>query len=174
MPITKRQLGRLQVLYSQLAAHAIGVGSSREERLAWVSARLRKPVTSFKDLSVDDAGWLIDQLQGELGVKAPAKPRKRLDRDQARRAGLDGRKDGSEFATAPQMASAADLATIQSYYMRLGLTRDQFDGWLRSAHSPLKHKSDPKIVTLSDANKVRWALKGRLIHAGLWEERKAK
>ena len=172
MSITPRQIGRLQTLYGQLARHTIGVGTGREERLAYVSARMRRPIASFKDLSVDDAGWLVDQLQGELGVKAPAKPSKRLDREQGRRAGLDGRKDGGEFATAPQMASAADLATIQSYYMRLGLTREQFDGWLRSAHSPLKHKSDPKIVTLSDANKVRWALKGRLQAAGLWEERR--
>lgn len=174
MPITKKQLGRLQTLYSQLARHEIGVGPSREERLAWVSARLRRPVLSFKDLSVDDAGWLIDQIQTQLGVKAPTKPHKRLDRDQARRAGTDGRHDGQEFADAPQLASAADLASIENYYTRLGWGRAQFDSWLHSSRSPLKHKASPSISTVADANRVRWALKGMLQHAGKWEDRSAK
>jgi hypothetical protein len=107
-------------------------------------------------------------------VQAPAKPRKRLNRDQARRAGLDGRKDGGEFLRAPQMASAADLACIESYYTRLGWGRAQFDAWLRSPRSPLKHKSAPTIVTVYDANRVRWAIKGMLQHAGLWEDRGAQ
>jgi hypothetical protein len=175
MQITQRQLGRLQTLYGQFARHEIGVdAASRDERIAWASARLRKPLSSFKDLTFEDAGWLIDQLQTHLGVKAPAKPHNRLDRDQARRAGLDGRKDGQEFASAPQMASAADLATIEDYYSRLGWGRAQFDAWLRSPRSPLKHKAAPTIATLADANRVRWALKGMLQYAGKWEERPAR
>lgn len=172
MQITKAQLGRLQTLYAQLARHEIGMGLSREERIAWASLRLRKEVSSFSDLTADDAGWLIDQIQTQLGVKAPAKPRKRLDRDQARRAGKDGRHDGQEFASAPQIASAADLATIESYYARLGWERAQFDAWLRSPRSPLKHKAAPSIATVADANRVRWALKGMLQHAGKWEQRR--
>jgi hypothetical protein len=159
------------VLYSQLAAHEIGVQADRASRLDWASERLHKSVSSFKDLSGADAGFLIDSLQGELGVKVPARPRKRLDRVQARRAGLDGRKDDDEFTAAPQMASAADLTTIESYYARLDWSRAQFDGWLRSPRSPLKCKSSPAIVTLSDANRVRWALKGMLQHAGKWQDR---
>ena len=154
MQITKPQLGRLQTLFSQFSHHEIGVGTSREERLGWASLRLRKPVSSFSDLTSDDAGWLIDQIQTQLGVKAPAKPRKRLDRDQARRAGIDGRHDGQEFSSAPEMASSADLATIESYYARLGWERAQFS-----------------IATVADANRVRWALKGMLQHAGKWEDR---
>jgi hypothetical protein len=170
MQITKPQLGRLQTLYSQFARHYIGVGISRDERIAWASLRLRKPVTSFSDLSGDDAGFLIDVLQGSLGVKAPLKTRPK--RAQARRAGLDGRHDGQEFSGAPQMASAADLATIESYYARLGWERAQFDAWLRSPRSPLKHKAAPSIATVADANRVRWALKGMLQHAGKWEDRR--
>ena len=166
MQITKRQLGRLQTLYSQLARHEIGVGTSRPERIAWASQCLHKPVKSFSDLTFDDAGFLIDGIQRSLGVKAPAK--NRPSRDQARRAGVDGRKGHSEFNDAPQIASAADLASIESYYTRLSWGRDQFDAWLRSPHSPLKHKSAPKIVTVADANRVRWALKGMLQDAGLW------
>jgi hypothetical protein len=171
MPLSKNQLGRLQTLYGQFARHTIGIGTGREERLAWASARLHKQVSSFSALTSSDAGFLIDEIQGALGVKAPAKPRKRLDRDQARRFGIDGRRDGEEFARTPEIAMAADLETIESYYARLGWDRAMFDGWLRSPRSPLKHKSAPKIVTVADANRVRWALKGMLKHAGLWEDR---
>jgi len=169
MSANQRQIGRLQTLYAQLARHEIGLGLKREERLAWASTALHKPVSSFKDLSGADAGFLIDLIQTTLGVKAPAK--KRMSRDQARRAGLDGRADGQEYSGAPQLASQADLGTIVSYYMRLGWDRARFDAWLRSPRSPLKHKSAPTITTLADANKVRWALKGMLEHAGLWEKR---
>lgn len=174
MPLSKTQLVRLQTLYAQFARREISVSSGREERIAWASTRLRRPVTSFSDLSSADAGFLIDGLQEYLGVKAPAKPRKRLDREQARRAGTDGRHDGQEFASAPQLASAADLAVIENYYTRLGWGREQFDAWLRSPRSPLKHKSQPTISTVFDANRVRWALKGMLRHAGKWEERGSK
>ena len=138
--------------------------------MSWASQRLHKPVTSFNDLSLGDAGFLIDGLQESLGVKAPMKSRP--SRSQARRAGLDGRHDGQEFASAPQIASAADLANIESYYARLGWERAQFDAWLRSPRSPLKHKAAPSIVTVADANRVRWALKGMLQHAGKWEDRR--
>lgn len=174
MNLSKNQLGRLQTLYSQFARREIGMGTGREERIAWASTRLRRPIESFSDLSSADAGFLIDGLQEYLGVKAPAKPRKRLDREQARRAAIDGRHDGQEFASAPQIASAGDLATIENYYTRLGWGREQFDAWLRSPRSPLKHKSAPSIVTVADSNRVRWALKGMLQHAGKWEERGSK
>jgi hypothetical protein len=172
MRISKRQLGRLQTLYAQFARHEIGICLSREERLEWASQRLRRPVTSFSDLTSSDANFLIDGLQDALGVKMPARPRPRLDRDQARRAGVDGRRDGQEFASAPQLASAADLEAIENYYARLGWERAQFDAWLRSPRSPLKHKSAPTITTLSDSNRVRWALKGMLVHAGKWQDRR--
>lgn len=88
MQITKPQIARLQTLYGQLAAHEIGVGTSREARIRWASERLHREIASFSDLSADDAGFLIDSIQQQLGVKAPAV--KRPDRGQARRAGLDG------------------------------------------------------------------------------------
>jgi len=171
MQLSKNQLARLQVLFSQFARREIGVGTSRPERLAWASEALRKPVESFKNLSSADAGFLIDSIQTQLGVKAPNSPRQRLDRDQARRAGTDGRKNGSEYSSSPQLASAVDLGTIDNYYTRLGWDRSRFDAWLRSPRSPLKHKSAPTIVTAADCNRVRWALKGMLVHAGKWDDR---
>lgn len=167
-PITTPQLRRLQTLYSQLCAHTQQPGS-RADRMAWASGLLGRSVASFSDLSMGDAGHLIEALRGQLGVKHPSQ--KKRSREAAGRHGKDGRRDGQAFRSVPQIVSVADLAVIQSYWERLGLTRERFDKWLRSPLSPLK-KSDPVIRTKADANRVRWALKGRLQRAGLWEERK--
>jgi hypothetical protein len=167
MQITKPQLARLQILYGQLARHEIGVGVSRNARIAWASERLHRPVSSFSDLTVEDAGWLIDQLQQQLGVKAPLKSRP--DRDQARRAGLDGRKDGAEFANAPQLATSADIARIQSLLGQLGWSTETYHNFLASARSPLQH-TGRTIRTTTDANKVWWALKRIAQQKGIWRK----
>lgn len=167
--INKKQMKRLQVLYSQLARHT-DQGADREARMRWASEMLQRPIGSFKELTMNDAQHLIDTLQGQLGVKAPAK--NRLKGEAAHRAGTDGRK-GSPYAGSPQMVSPADLEVITGYYMRLGWGREQFDAWLASSRSPLSHRSHPTITTLADANRVRWALKGMLQNRGLWEDRVA-
>jgi hypothetical protein len=168
MQITKLQLGRLQTLYSQLARHEIGVGLDRESRLRWATERLRKPVSSFSNLSIDDAGFLINGLQGTLGVKAPLK--NRPDRDQARRAGMDGRKDGAEFAAAPQLATSADLARVRHDLDQLAWTEDQFRTFLASSRSPLAKRADKQVRTAADANKVYWALKRIAQSKGAWKK----
>lgn len=168
-PISKNQLRRLQTLYGQLAAHAIE-GNDRLARLQWASDQVGRPIISFSALTSDEARRLIDGLQGQLGVKAPAT--KRLDRDSAYRAGTDGRRQ-SPYKDQPQLVAPVDLDVITGYYMRLGWTREQFDSWLASSRSPLNHRAHPKIVTLADANRVRWALKGMLQQRGLWIERVA-
>jgi len=171
MSISKGQLVRLQILYQQLASHEIGMGKSREERVAWSSARLRKSVTSFKELSFSDAGFLIDQIQSQLGVKAPAAPRKRLDRDAAHSAGTEGRHDDSGKQST--MAGKAEFARIRYLLDVLGWNEQQLDGWLRSTRSPLTHHASPVIRTLGDANRVWWALKRMAIARGLWKEHRA-
>jgi hypothetical protein len=168
MQITKPQLARLQTLYGQLARHEIGVGTSREARIAWASELLHKRVSSFSDLTIEDAGWLIDQLQKHLGVEAPLKHRP--DRDQARRAGLDGRKDGAEFAAAPQMATAQDLRRIQAMIAQLGWSHETYANFLASQRSPLAKRADKQIRTTSDANKVWWALKRIAQQKGVWRK----
>jgi hypothetical protein len=169
--ITSGQMKRLQTLYGQLCAHT-QQSSDRAARIAWASQLLGRAenerLASFSDLTQSDARHLIDALQAQLGVQHPTKKRQR--REAADRHGRDGRGDGQDLAATPEMVSAADLETIESYYQRLGWTRDRFDAWLRSPHSPLK-KSSPVIATKAHANRVRWALKGMLQHAGLWEER---
>lgn len=167
MNITRAQLGRLQTLYSQLARRDNSLDTSREARLEWASQLCQRKVASFKALTMSEARHLIDSAQGVLGVRVPPHKRPANFHD-ARRAGLDGRHDGQEFANQPQIASAADLATIQSYYTRLGWDRTRFDAWLHSDRSPLRGKADAQIRTAADANRVRWALKGMLVHAGLW------
>lgn len=166
--ITPHQMKRLQTLYGQLIAH-VQEGSGREARLAWASEQAQRPVSSFSALSADEAKRMIDGLQGQLGLKAA--PRRRHDRDAARRAGKDGRRDGVEFSAQPQIASADDIATVERYYLRLGWTRAQFDAWLASSRSPLGRRARPVIASSADANRVRWALKGMLQNRGLWEAR---
>jgi hypothetical protein len=166
MQITKLQLPRLQVLYAQLARHEIGVGTDRLSRLRWATERLNKPVASFSALTADDAGFLIDQLQQTLGVKMPAK--KRPARDQARRAGLDGRADGQEFADAPQMVTPEDIALIQRLLGALGWSDEGFTRFLNSAKSPFARRADKQIRTVADANKVWWALKPIAKRKGVW------
>ena len=166
--INSDQMKRLQTLYGQLCAHT-QEGKDRASRLAWAEGFVGRTLASFSELTGDEARRLIDTAQGQLGVTVP--PKRRRSREAAERHGKDGRRDGAEFQATPQMVSAADLAVIESYYARLGWTRDRFDAWLRSPSSPLK-KSAPEIRTKADANKVRWALKGMLQHAGLWEDRK--
>jgi hypothetical protein len=168
MQITKPQLGRLQTLYAQLARHEIGVGASRAARIAWATETLHKPVESFSALTMEDAGWLIDQLQQQLGVQAPLKSRP--DGDQARRAGLDGRKDGTEFANAPQMATARDLRRIQAMIAQLGWSHETYANFLASQRSPLAKRADKQIRTTSDANKVWWALKRIAQQKGVWRK----
>ena len=168
MGITKAQLVRLQTLYSQLARHELGVNLDRQSRLDWATERLGKLVTSFRDLSADDAGFLIDSIQSHLGVKVPIK--KRLGRDQARRAGLDGRSDGAEFAAAPQLVGPEDLARIEDLLRQLGWDRTRLKGFLESSRSPLARRADKAIRTTADANKVWWALKRIARQKGLWRK----
>jgi hypothetical protein len=171
MKITKPQIARLQVLYSQLAAREIGVETDRPSRLRWATERLGRPVESFKTISCDDAGFLIDSLQRELGVKALST--RRLDRDQARRAGLDGRSDGAEYSASPQMATAADLARIEAIREQLEWSEETFRAFLESGRSPLARRADKSIRTTSDANKVWWALKRIARSKGAWKVKAA-
>ena len=166
-PITARKLKRLQTLYSQFAAASADPRTrTREERLLWASLVVGRKVESFSELSSAEANTAIARLQKDA-PQAEARP-KPMDRDAAERHAKDGRWDGGEFRQAPQMASAFDLENIERYYHRLGWDRDTFDRWLRSPRSPLGRHSQPRIRTVAQANRVRWALKKILQTRGLW------
>jgi hypothetical protein len=166
--ISSGQLKRLQVLYGQLARHTLE-GADRDARLRWASELLGRPVTSFRDLAQPDAGRLIDTLQGQLGVKASPKRRKRLSREDAHKAGTEGRRGQEDRELT--MAGPSEFARIQHALDLIGWNREQLEAWLRSPRSPLRHKSSPEIRTLGDANRVWWALKRMAIARGQWKGR---
>jgi hypothetical protein len=156
-------------IQTRVAAHG-QEGNSREARIAWASGLVKRPIASFRELTCSEASYLIDGLQGQLGVKAPNQSRP--DRAQSRRAGLDGRADGAEFQSAPQMATAGDLARIQRLLERMGWTQERLRLFLESPRSPMARKRDKTIRTTADANKVWWALKRIAQRQGDWEERR--
>src|ERR1035437_10033754 len=160
-PITPNQLRRLQTIYSQYAAHALE-GNGREGRLTWASEQAGRPITSFKDLTMAEAKHSTDGLQASLGVPEtkPKARRRRLSREEARKAGTEGRR-GVE-SNEVTLAGPAEFARIQYALDQLGWSQAQFEGWLRSTYSPLKNKTHPQIRTLHDANRVWWALKGMM------------
>lgn len=169
VPINKAQMRRLQTLYGQYAAHGHD-GNDRASRLEWAMNYVGRTIVSFKDLTAEEARGLIDTLQAQLGVKAP--PRKRLDRDAARRAGTEGRRDNTSNEVT--LATAQDLARIQYALDLLGWSQEQLAVWLASSRSPLGRRSSPTIRTLKDANRVWWALKRMAIARGLWRDRKER
>jgi hypothetical protein len=169
-PISSGQMKRLQVLYGQLARHT-QQGTDRAARLAWASQLVRRPIASFSDLTVDDARHLIDTLQGQLGVQVPARPRKRLDRHAAQKAGTEGRRGhASDEIT---LAGPSEFARIRYVLDLLGWSQAQLEGWLRSPRSPLSRNATPSIRTLYDANRVYWALKGMATAQGKWKGSRA-
>ena len=159
--ISSGQLKRLQTLYGQLSAHTFEP-ATREARIAWAVALIHRPIASFKDLTQAEAKQLIDTLQAQLGIPETQSPKRhrpakqRLDREAAQKAGTEGRR-GFE-SNQDTMASEKEWARIRYAMGKLNWSQQQLDGWLRSPHSPL-NKSNPRILTLGDANRVWWALK---------------
>lgn len=158
MNISAAALKRLQVLYRQYEAHSLDVGAAREDRLAWAGARIGRALASFSDLTVEEGISLIDGLQRMIGRKVPSKtPRRRrpLDRYASEKAGTEGRLDQIHAETT--LVSEGDLARIQDDLRRLGWDQARLEAFLRSSRSPLKGRQ--QVLTLSDANKLHWALK---------------
>jgi hypothetical protein len=154
--ITKNLLRRLQTLYGQLARHT-QEGSDRVARLRWASEQTGRAIASFSDLTFEESKTLIDGLQGQLGVRAPLRKRRRLSRDAAQRAGTEGRRGNTSNDVT--MAGPAEFARINYALDLLGWNQEQLDALLRSSRSPLGQRATPAIRTLKDANRVWWALK---------------
>jgi hypothetical protein len=168
-PVSRGQIVALQSLYAKWAGHAI-CEDERADRLAWASEETGRTISSFSDLTSDEARILIDALKGSLGqpVSAPPQPwRKVRSRDRAQAAGTAGRRGFD--STVAHIVSADDLARIDEAVRRLGWTREQYEAWLRSDRSPLGDKESATIRTVAEANKVWWALKNMLIRSGNWK-----
>ncbi len=166
----------LQTLYAQWKGHAIEEGSGpRSARLAWASDAIGRPVSSFSELTRDEARQLIDGLKGSMGLALTEKPqpwRRIRSRERAQAAGTAGRRDASSSLL--QMAGPDDFARIDEALHRLGWTRDRYEAWLNSASSPLPEKGVGAIRTVAEVNKVWWALKNMLKRSGSWRPQPQK
>jgi len=159
--ITPPQLKRLQVLYAQYQRSSLDADCGREGRLEWASRVLARPVASFKEITVDEAIRMIDGLQRALGVALPKKPRKRMSRRAAEKAGTEGRSDQKHAETT--LVSDADIRRIQRDLDALGWTQARLDAWLASPRGPNNRRV--AIRTLGDANRVHWALNRMIVRA---------
>lgn len=177
MKITEGQLVALQSLYERCSPRAPGVSrdDARTARLAWASQQVGHDVPSFKELRANEAAALIDTLKQALGQEVSPPVRKRLDREAAMARGVHGRK--GRKARVEMMATPDALAEVERLRTRLGWTQEHFETWLRSRHSPLLGRMEPKLRTISDCNRCRWALGKMLRRAtseSATEERVAK
>jgi len=170
--VSRAQLGALQVLYSKWSA--AGFASDQDEharsaRLVWASENVGRSVSSFSDLTRDEARRLIDLLKTFLGQKLtrPSNPWRRIrEHIPAQQAGMAGRK-GID-STLVQLSSTDDLARIGELLERLEWSEEHYRKWLLSARSALPG-SDGTIRTLAEANRVYWALKAMVVRCGRWE-----
>lgn len=166
MNLKDGQLVALQTIWSQYARRSLDVPREhdRNERLRWASENTGREITSFKDLTRDEAAKLIDTLQLSLGNEPKNRPRTRA---QGRTAGTEGRRGRERQVT---LAGQDDIKRIQDAVQRLGWDTARFEAWLRSPSSPLGKTSNPQIRTVADANRVWWGLKRLLQRAGLWNK----
>jgi hypothetical protein len=170
-PATRDQVVALMALYSQWEKHALPEGADpRAARLAWASEHTGREVSSFSNLSLDEARNLIDMLKGSLGQPLGEKPRpwrRVYSRDRAQAAGRAGRR--GDASSLIQLASPEDLARVDELLRRLDWTQEQFNAWLRSPRSPVGSKDQFAIRTAAQANRIYWALKAMLVRAGRWQ-----
>jgi hypothetical protein len=158
--ITLAQLKKLQVLYGQYARRSLNAGTPRQERLNWASERVGRSLVSFNEITVDEAIRLIDDLQAELGVALPQKPKssfsyRRKSKRDAQQAGTEGRHDQKPGEVT--LVSDADIRRIQRMLDTLGWDQARLTAFLASPKGPNRRRTE--IRTLGDANRVYWALK---------------
>lgn len=169
---TGEQIKALQTLYGQLTRHS-GPDTSdpRAARLAWASEITGRSISSFSNLTGDEARRLIDILKGSTGqlIADSPSPWRRIDsRDRAQAAGTAGRRSGEPSFI--QMASPDDVARIDELLRRLGWSRERYEGWLRSLRSPVSLTDGVTVRTTAQANRIYWALKAMLTRGGGWRE----
>ena len=160
--ISPRQLSALQSLFAVYARHEMIAGDIRTSRLAWASELLKREVTSFSCLSHYEAAGLISRLKQTLGQSDKRPSRKELDRQAARARGTHGRR--GKVVNIEMIAAPEDIAQIHEMRARLGMSAANFQNWLASPSSPMRGRQE--LRTISDCNRVRWALKAMLKRAG--------
>jgi hypothetical protein len=167
---TREQIVALLALYSRWRNHSLPERADpRAARLAWASGNLNRSISSFSNLSGEEARHLIDLLKDSMGQPLNERPdpwRRVNCRDRAQAAGTAGRR--GEASSLIHMASPEDLARVEELICRLKWTRERFEGWLKSPRSPLRPSGQITIRTATQANRVYWALKAMLVRAGGW------
>jgi hypothetical protein len=153
--ITQQQQRRLQTIYTQWAKRFLFDANTREARLAEMSRRVNRIITTASDLNSDEAKLLIDDLQAELGIAETHAPIARSRRDR-QKASTEGRRDQQHQETT--LVSPSDTRRIQREMTRLGWTQARLEAFLASASSPIGRRT--QIRTLYEANRTFWALKG--------------
>ena len=163
--ITPRQLKTLQALFGLYARRILVLANADERmvRLAWASKTIGREVASFSELRGKEAARLIDVLKVALGQAIKSPVRKRLNREDAMARGAHGRR--GHKAKVEMMATPDALEEVARLREHLGWTEQQFEGWLRSRSSPLCGRGEPKLLTIGDCNRVRWALHAMLRRA---------
>lgn len=156
--ITAQQLKALQALWHRFAGKLAPTGDERQARLSWASGFLGHAVSSFKELSGMEAARMIDSLKLACGQQ-PGK-RRRLKRDAAMARGTHGRR--GRKAKVEMMATPEALEEVERLRARVGMTLENFESWLRSRSSPLCGRAEARLLTISDCNRVRWALQAML------------
>lgn len=157
--ISAGKLTRLQVLWNQyvrLERWAVPRESAlaRLARLEWATKNCGRVITSFKDLSSREAASLINVLQTALGIAETSPPQTRRQRAQAM--GAEGRRGRRASST---IAAQEDLDRVAQQLTTMGWDQARLDAFLRSPSSPLRGRTDPKLRTVGDCNRVIWALR---------------
>jgi hypothetical protein len=164
-----QQLRALHSLFSLFASECADMPKEdlRAVRLAWASENIGRHISSFVELTVGEAVQLIDLLKKALGqeVKQVSRPawRRPRDRQAALAAGTHGRRNRP--VKMEIMATREDIEEVDQLRERVGMTRENFETWLASRSSPLGRRG-AVLRTISDCNRVRWALKSMLRRAG--------
>ena len=165
MNLSSSQLRTLQTLFSLYARHSLDAsGDLRAERLAWASQSVGHQVSSFSELSDSEAARLIDRLKETLGQEVTPPQRRPRNREAAMARGVHGRRNA--VVKIEVLATREDVSEIDHLRERVGMTREGFGSWLVSRSSPIRGRKVLELRTVSDCNRVRWALKSMLRRAG--------
>jgi len=153
--ISGKQMKRLQTLWGLFCRQSKRDARDREARLEWVADVLGRKISSFQELSADEAKTAIEAIQQLLPPELLI--RKRPSRRVAQAYGTAGRRGHDD--TEVRLVDAPTLELLDRLLRQLGWTRERLDAFLRSSKSPVRSGA---IRTLAEANKVIFAFKGML------------
>jgi hypothetical protein len=158
MNLSPSQLRRLQTLWGLFCRQSNLDATDRDARLRWASDAIGRPISSFKELSADEAVTAIDAMQKHLPSELVT--RKRPARRAAYAYGTAGRRGRNEKEV--RMVDADTLRLLYALVGKLGWSRERFDSFLHGKSSPVRSGA---IRTLAEANRAIWSIKNMLRRA---------